>query len=148
MISIFTVTAQYLSIVNYTKYVPSAFAFFFDLCGPILKNVNIKCEHHHLLPWNPSGHLTQRQTLCYVHTWCLRQRHHQSLTLHQWWRKQKCREWGINVCITIDTLLNFDANADSSVHKPLRVNKVDSCDNFIFEITKINYCIHLQHKFE
>ena len=27
--------------------------FMFDLCHRALKNTNIKCEHNHLLPWNP-----------------------------------------------------------------------------------------------
>ena len=32
------------------SHVTSVFAFFFDLCRPVLENVNVKCEHHHLLP--------------------------------------------------------------------------------------------------
>ena len=28
-------------------------AFFFDLCRPVLENANVKCEHLHLLPWDP-----------------------------------------------------------------------------------------------
>ena len=28
------------------------FAFFFHLCHPILENVNVKCQHNHLLPWD------------------------------------------------------------------------------------------------
>ena len=31
-------------------HVTSVFAFFFDICYPILQNVNVKCEHYHLLP--------------------------------------------------------------------------------------------------
>ena len=27
--------------------------FTFDLCRPVLEKANVKCEHHHLLPWNP-----------------------------------------------------------------------------------------------
>ena len=25
------------------------FAFFFDLCRPVLENANVKCEHYHFL---------------------------------------------------------------------------------------------------
>ena len=35
------------------SHVTSAFEFFFDLFSPILQNVNINREHHHLLLQNP-----------------------------------------------------------------------------------------------
>ena len=41
----------------------SAFAFFFDLCRPVLENANVTCEHHHLLPQKP-----------FLTFWCKRRR--------------------------------------------------------------------------
>ena len=39
------------------SHVTCAFAFFFDLCRPVLENTNVKCEHNHLLPQNPFSKL-------------------------------------------------------------------------------------------
>ena len=56
--------------------------------------------------------------MCFVWTLRLRQRHRRSLTLHQWWRKRKRWEWilgilCVNVCVAIDTMLNFDDDANA-----------------------------------
>ena len=37
-------------IIKAHLHITSAFAFFFNLCSPVLENANFKCEHHHLLP--------------------------------------------------------------------------------------------------
>ena len=45
-----------LANVSYLKvhsHVMSMFAFFFDLCLPILEKANVKCKHHHLLRQTP-----------------------------------------------------------------------------------------------
>ena len=39
--------------VKIHSHVTSAFAFFFDLCHPVVENVNANCEHNYLLPENP-----------------------------------------------------------------------------------------------
>ena len=35
------------------SHITSAFAFFFDLCRPVLENANVSGEHYHFFPWNP-----------------------------------------------------------------------------------------------
>ena len=66
-------------------------------------------------------------------------RHRQSLTLCQWWRKHKRREYSqLKVCATIDTMLNFDneAKANFKCEQALLVAPDANASRLIYESMK------------
>ena len=87
-------------------YLDYAFAFFFDLCHPVLENTNVKYElHHPFLIFDAHANADVRSEQGFINTECLGQWCHSDIRAYEWYFLQRTnREIKASQCNGIVTL--------------------------------------------